>query len=384
VINTDDAFGLALFGEMARRMPDRAPAAGRRPGARRALRGGRARGRRRRGLTLHVRSSWGDGELASAAARPLQRAPTLLAVLAVLPRARAYRASTRALARLATLGTVAGRMERLGVGERRWWWSTTPNAGRLTPGPRGRLRRALPRRLHCVLRAAAASATPASGPLMGEVAETLADRVIVTDAQDPARHEDTATADDRRPDPRRPARSRRARPWSANRARAIGAAVADALPGDIVLVAGKGHETTAGRATWRLPFSDRAVAVCGPAGRGGDALIRMSLSHVAAALEGRLLGGDASFVAVSTDSRHLAPGAAVRRAGGAALRRQRLRRPGRRARCVAAVVSRPVDVAMPCLLVPDTRVALGRLAALWRAACPARVVAVTAATARPR
>ena len=106
-------------------------------------------------------------------------------------------------------------------------------------------------------------------------------------------------------------------------------------------------------------------------------MIRMSLSHVAAALEGRLLGADAAFSAVSTDSRHLAPGDLF-----VALRGPRFdgnEYVGQAAvhGAVAAVVSRPVDVAMPCLLVPDTRIALGRLAALWRAACPAQVVAVT-------
>jgi len=106
-------------------------------------------------------------------------------------------------------------------------------------------------------------------------------------------------------------------------------------------------------------------------------LIRMSLSHVAAALEGRLLGGDASFAAVSTDSRHLAPGELFVALTGPRFDGNDYVGQAAVHGAVAAVVSRPVDVAMPCLLVPDTRVALGRLAALWRAACPARVVAVT-------
>jgi UDP-N-acetylmuramoyl-tripeptide--D-alanyl-D-alanine ligase len=106
-------------------------------------------------------------------------------------------------------------------------------------------------------------------------------------------------------------------------------------------------------------------------------VIRMSLSQVAAALDGRLLGGDASFTAVSTDSRHLAPGELFVALTGPRFDGNDYVGQAAVHGAVAAVVSRPVDVAMPCLLVPDTRIALGRLAASWRAACPARVVAVT-------
>ena len=106
-------------------------------------------------------------------------------------------------------------------------------------------------------------------------------------------------------------------------------------------------------------------------------MIRMTLSHVAAALDGRLLGGDAAFQAVSTDSRHLAPGELFVALTGPHFDGNDFVGQAAVHGAVAAVVSRPVDVAMPCLLVADTRVALGRLAALWRAACPAQVVAVT-------
>ena len=106
-------------------------------------------------------------------------------------------------------------------------------------------------------------------------------------------------------------------------------------------------------------------------------MTRMSLSQVAAALDGRLLGGDASFSAVSTDSRHLAPGELFVALKGPRFDGNDYVGQAAVHGAVAAVVSRPVDVAMPCLLVPDTRLALGRLAALWRAACPAQVVAVT-------
>jgi len=106
-------------------------------------------------------------------------------------------------------------------------------------------------------------------------------------------------------------------------------------------------------------------------------VIRMTLSAVAEALGGRLVGGDATFGAVSTDSRHLAPGELFVALAGPHFDGHDFVGQATVHGAVAAMVSRPVDVAMPCLLVPDTRLALGRLAALWRNAARARVVAVT-------
>ncbi|MBM3353872.1 MAG: UDP-N-acetylmuramoyl-L-alanyl-D-glutamate--2,6-diaminopimelate ligase, partial [Betaproteobacteria bacterium] len=45
-----------------------------------------------------------------------------------------------------------------------------------------------------------------------------------------------------------------------DRARAIAAAISDAAPADVVLIAGKGHEAYQEIAGRRLPFSDAAVA----------------------------------------------------------------------------------------------------------------------------
>ena len=106
-------------------------------------------------------------------------------------------------------------------------------------------------------------------------------------------------------------------------------------------------------------------------------MIRMTLSAVAGAVEGRLWGGDASFAAVSTDSRHLAPGELFVALSGPRFDGHDFVGQAAVHGAVAAVVSRPVDVAMPCLVVGDTRIALGRLAALWRSAARAQVVAVT-------
>jgi UDP-N-acetylmuramoyl-tripeptide--D-alanyl-D-alanine ligase len=103
----------------------------------------------------------------------------------------------------------------------------------------------------------------------------------------------------------------------------------------------------------------------------------MTVGALAGPLGGQLAGGDATFTALSTDTRTLAPGelfvalSGPRHDGNAFVGQAAVHG------AIAALVSRPVDVAMPCLVVPDTRLALGRLGALWRQAARARVVAVT-------
>lgn len=91
---------------------------------------------------------------------------------------------------------------------------------------------------------------PGKRPLMGEIAVRRADRVFVTD--DNPRSED-------------PAAIRRAILAAApgaveigNRAEAIKQAIAELAPGDVLLVAGKGHETGQIVGDRILPFSDQA------------------------------------------------------------------------------------------------------------------------------
>jgi len=89
-------------------------------------------------------------------------------------------------------------------------------------------------------------------PLMGAAAETSADVLLITD--DNPRHETSAAiiaeihGGLQRPD------AARVMP---DRAQAISTALAEAGPSDVVLVAGKGHETYQEVGSQRLPFSDR-------------------------------------------------------------------------------------------------------------------------------
>jgi UDP-N-acetylmuramoyl-L-alanyl-D-glutamate--2,6-diaminopimelate ligase len=87
-------------------------------------------------------------------------------------------------------------------------------------------------------------------PLMGRVAAQLADRAIVT-TDNPRTEEPAAIADE-------VAEGRLE--IVLDRREAIERALADARPGDVVVIAGKGADTEMELADQRVPFDDRAVA----------------------------------------------------------------------------------------------------------------------------
>ena len=89
---------------------------------------------------------------------------------------------------------------------------------------------------------------PTKRPLMGAVARKLADRALVT--SDNPRGED----------PLKIIRDIGLPEVEPDRAAAIERAIAQAEPNDVVLIAGKGHESYQEIAGRRLPFSDAAVA----------------------------------------------------------------------------------------------------------------------------
>jgi UDP-N-acetylmuramoyl-L-alanyl-D-glutamate--2,6-diaminopimelate ligase len=92
-------------------------------------------------------------------------------------------------------------------------------------------------------------------PLMGAVARRLADRVVVTD-DNPRREDPDAIVAAILEGSGRDAAVEVVR----DRAAAIRHAIASAAQGDVVLVAGKGHETVQVVGTEARPFSDQAVA----------------------------------------------------------------------------------------------------------------------------
>lgn len=98
----------------------------------------------------------------------------------------------------------------------------------------------------------------AKRPLMGEVAARLADLVVVTN--DNPRHEDPLAIIDQVRSGVDAANGSAERVIEPDRRAAITRAVAWAGPGDVVVVAGKGHETGQQIGDEILPFDDRVVA----------------------------------------------------------------------------------------------------------------------------
>jgi UDP-N-acetylmuramoyl-L-alanyl-D-glutamate--2,6-diaminopimelate ligase len=90
---------------------------------------------------------------------------------------------------------------------------------------------------------------------MGAVASLQADSVLLT-SDNPRSEDPMAIIDDIRAGVTGPADL----VVEPDRARAIRAAVALARPGDVVLLAGKGHETTQVLGGETLPFDDRTEA----------------------------------------------------------------------------------------------------------------------------
>ena len=158
------------------------------------------------------------------------------------------------LRRLDGAEPLAGRMQRLGGGSCPLVvvdYSHTPDALRnalaaLRPLCRGTL--------WCVF-GGGGERDRGKRPQMAEAAERGADRVVVTDDNPRRENGDTIVAD---------IMGGFARPGAVrverDRARAIVVRWTEASADDVVLVAGKGHETTQERDGVRLPFSDVASA----------------------------------------------------------------------------------------------------------------------------
>jgi UDP-N-acetylmuramoyl-tripeptide--D-alanyl-D-alanine ligase len=103
----------------------------------------------------------------------------------------------------------------------------------------------------------------------------------------------------------------------------------------------------------------------------------MRLSEAAIATQGQVIGEDTLFTSIGTDSRALTPGQLF-----VALRGEHFDGHAYAQQCldqgaVAAMVATPQDGLSPALLVQDTRLALGNLAAYWRSKFTIPLVAIT-------
>ncbi|MEW7980506.1 MAG: UDP-N-acetylmuramoyl-L-alanyl-D-glutamate--2,6-diaminopimelate ligase [Candidatus Sedimenticola endophacoides] len=211
------------------------------------------------GMRIAIHGSWGEGTLHT----PLLgrfNVSNLLAVLAVL----LYRGIPlkEALSRLGRVRTAAGRMEAFGGHGQPLVvvdFAHTPDAleqalRALRPHAGGRL---------VVLFGCGGDRDRGKRPEMGAVAERLADAVWISDDNPRCESGDAIVAG---------ILSGLARPRAArverDRGAAIRAAIAEAGEGDLILIAGKGHETHQQVGELKHPFSDRSVVTEALAGGG--------------------------------------------------------------------------------------------------------------------
>jgi len=107
------------------------------------------------------------------------------------------------------------------------------------------------------------------------------------------------------------------------------------------------------------------------------AMMSMQLSRAAEVLAGRCVSSDVLFHGVSTDTRQLQQGSLYVALQGPNHDGHDYLDAARERGAAAAAVSRITSTSLPLLEVEDTRLALGRLAAYWRAQFTLPVVAVT-------
>jgi UDP-N-acetylmuramoyl-L-alanyl-D-glutamate--2,6-diaminopimelate ligase len=247
VINVDDGWG-RRFAEKLRGSPVDVISYG--------LEGGRLRASRvsqsEAGLRFLVTGDWGSGEV-SVPVLGRFNVSNLLAVIGVLVGSGVEFAS--AIAAVARLEPVPGRLERMGGGHLPLViidYAHTPDA----------LEKALAavrpvvaagHRLLCVF-GCGGERDAGKRPLMGEAASRLADRIVVT--SDNPRGEDPKAIIAQIMAAVAPERAEAI----ADRQVAIFSAIHQAKAGDVVLVAGKGHETYQEIAGIRHPFRDAEAA----------------------------------------------------------------------------------------------------------------------------
>jgi len=251
VVNVDDPWGASLA---ARFGPDVITYGTSRQARLRASRIGLSEA----GVRFHLDSEWGDGDV-HAAVLGAFNVSNLCAVIGTL--LAAGLTFDDALAAASSLKPVAGRLERLGGGPQPLVvvdYAHTPDA----------LEKALEalrptvaagHKLVCVF-GCGGDRDPGKRPMMGASASRLADEVIVT-SDNPRSEPPLAIIDQVLAGISGPVEA------IEDRQVAIFSAVSHARPGDVVLLAGKGHETYQEIAGVRHPFADREVAAAALAER---------------------------------------------------------------------------------------------------------------------
>ena len=111
-------------------------------------------------------------------------------------------------------------------------------------------------------------------------------------------------------------------------------------------------------------------------------MISVTLNQLAGILHGQLYGADRNIDAVVSDTRKLTPGCLFVALKGERFDAHDFADKALEGGAGALLVSRKLDIALPQLVVKDTRAAFGELAAWVRQQVPARVVALTGSSGK--
>ncbi len=205
-------------------------------------------------------------------------------------------------------------------------------------------------------------------PLMAAVAEKHADRIVVT--SDNPRSENPAAIISQI---LQGFSHREAVSVEPDRALAIAHAISLARSGDVVLIAGKGHESHQEIGGVKLPFSDKSQAAA--ALGHGMMTLQQALHWLPSA---RLVGeGTLQFQRVHSDTRSLQPGDLFVAIKGERFDAHDFLAQAKSQGAVAALAEHGLSAELPGLLVADARQALGQLAAGWRSQFSLPLIAVT-------
>lgn len=214
------------------------------------------------GLSMRIHSPWGEGRLQTGLLGRFNASNLLAALGGLLAMGLEF---TDAIDRLGRVSTVPGRMERFAAPGRPLVvvdYAHTPDA---LENVLSALREHTRRRLWCLF-GCGGERDREKRPKMGQIAEALADSVVITD-DNPRRENPYNIIEDilvgiKNPD---------AIYLDRDRAQAIAHAIGLGREGDVILVAGKGHETEQQIGEQRLPFSDRVevARLLGLEGRHG-------------------------------------------------------------------------------------------------------------------
>lgn len=200
------------------------------------------------GLSMRIHSPWGEGRLQTGLLGRFNASNLLAALGALLALGCEFDGAMTSLGRVMT---VPGRMERFAAAGRPLVvvdYAHTPDA---LENVLLALREHTRRRLWCLF-GCGGERDREKRPKMGQIAEALADSVVITD-DNPRRENPYNIIEDilggiENPD---------AIYLNRDRAQAIAHAIGLSREGDVILVAGKGHETEQQIGDQKLPFSDR-------------------------------------------------------------------------------------------------------------------------------